>query len=302
MGFLDLFRRDKDAIYDKGIYALKRGDVATSIKRFTEVVKLDPSDAPAHYNLALSYVAAKNYAAAVRHFREYIRIDPGGVDKDLREYVDVLDRAASVDIAHADQILRDYVRKQEQASLQATVLGKMIRVDDLLKATDSLLFEKGFSEGPIMEKFAKAMSAKIPLRFYGVKALQNINPQDAFGFAIAFTATGYAVAKVSKSLLGHSAYVATLPTEVVQKLRSEQHGEGIPIAYDTDVLRAGNPIPWQLIDRVIESCIESGLMKLLDRLPWAKSSAEAIKESLVKEFVLVGYYIGLWENVTERKF
>lgn len=300
MRLLDLFRRDKDAIYDKGVDALKRGDVSAAIQHFSTVVKLDPSDAPAHYNLAVSYVGAKQYAAGVRHFREYMRLESSMVDENLPEYVEVLNRAASGDIIKAEQILRDYVRKQEQASSQATVAGTTIRVDDLLRAADELLFTKGFSEGPTVQKFGKAMSAKIPLRFYGVKGLQDIDPQDAFGFAIALTATGYAVARASKSLLGHSAYVAALPAEVVRKLRSGQHEEGIPIGYNIDVLQAGNPIPWNIINRVLQSCIDSNLINLLNRLPRARKSAEAIKEHLVKEFVLVGYYIGLWENAGER--
>jgi tetratricopeptide (TPR) repeat protein len=131
MGFIDLFRLDKDAIYDKGIDAFKRGDIAAAIKYFTKVVKLDASDAPAHYNLALSYVAIKHYGTAVSHFRQYMRLDPIRVNKDLREYVDILDRAASVDTTKADEILRDYVRKQGQASSQVTVFGSFTLLKDL---------------------------------------------------------------------------------------------------------------------------------------------------------------------------
>ena len=298
MGFLDMFRPNKDAIYDKGVDALKRGDAPAAIKYFSKVVNLDPSDAPAHYHLATSYVAVKDYASAASHFREYIRLDPSGAD--LREYVDVLEKAALVDITEGEQILRDYLREQEQASSQATVAGKTVHADELLKTADKLLFTEGFSRRPVVRKFSKAMSAKIPLRFYGVKEFQRISPQDAFGFAIAFATSGYAVAKASKSLLGDSTYLAVLPTEVVQKLRSARYEEGIPIGYDKDLLRLANPIPWTLIDRVLGECIEINLANILKKLSWARSIAEATKEYLVKEFVLVGYYIGLWENVMEQ--
>ena len=301
MGIFNLFRPDKDKIYDKGVDALKRGDISAAIQHFSRVVNIDPTDAPAHYNLAVSYVSAKNYTAGVHHFKEYTQLDPDGADEDLREYINVLEKVASAEKTQAEQILRAYVTKQEQASSEVSVASKKIRFESLLKTADDLLFTKGFFENKTVQKFAKAMSAKIPLRFYGVKGLQNMNPRDAFGFATAFTSTGYAVAKASIKLLGHSVYLAALPEDVVRRFRVVQHEEEIPISYDMPLMKNGNPIPRKLVHRVLEACIESNLSNFFSRFPWTRSSAEAIKEHLVKEFVFVGYYIGLYENIVERE-
>ena len=94
MGIRDLFRQDKDQIYDKGIHAFKTGNFPLAIEHFSKVVKIDHSDAPAHYNLAYSYVGTDNYKAAINHFEEYMRLVPDKVDEDLCEYVDILKQAA----------------------------------------------------------------------------------------------------------------------------------------------------------------------------------------------------------------
>jgi tetratricopeptide (TPR) repeat protein len=296
MGIRDLFRQNKDEIYDKGIYAFKAGNFPMAIEHFSKVIKLDPSDAPAHYNLAYSYIATDNYGEAINHFEEYMRLVPDKADEDLHEYVDVVKQAASLDIDKARQVLRDYVRKENEAYKEVTVAGKTILYVDFLEKVGFLIHTEGFLKRPLVEEFFNIIRDKVVFLIFGTKGLKNIDTKDAFGFGIAFTLTGYAIARVSKDYLGHSAYIRSLPSNVVQDIGSRT----MPYNYDIDLLKIANPIHWKFINRVIKTFSEGALSRFLETCPWARSGSESIRDYIIKEFILFGYYVGLWENAGGR--
>ncbi|HXJ94945.1 MAG TPA: tetratricopeptide repeat protein [Terriglobia bacterium] len=291
---LDLLDGDKDEIYNRGIEALKGGDIPGAIKLFSKVISLNPSDAHAQYNLAYCLGLQKNYAESARRYREFSRLGPDEADDDLREYITVLERAASAEKGRAEEIVNSYLAHSEQLSSEVYIAGTRIRFDTLLTAADDFLFSGEFSDATIRDEMATAMSAKIPLRFYAVKPLQSIDPRDAFGFAIAFASAGYSVAKASLKLLGEGAYHAALPKDISPKIQFSKQ------FYEMGLMKRGNPIPWKLVRRVLDACIESNLKNFLEKMPVAAHSAEAIRKHLVEEFVLTGYYLGLRENATAQ--
>lgn len=301
MDIRKLFRPDKDKIYDKGVDALKRGDFDGAAKHFAKVVELDQGDARAWYNLAYCCESLKQYGRAAECFKRYMTLDASGADVDLPELVEVLEKAGNVATSQAEEIIEEYRSKVERASREARVGDIQITLEMLLKEADGLLYSDKFLRNEPVASFAKAMSAKIPLRFYAVKLLQDMNPRDAFGFGTAFAASGYAVAKVSLRLLGEMTYLATLSQEVVRDLTGEQGERGFPISYKEPTLRTGNPIPWRLVKRALDECIEGNLAKFLEKSPRARIAAETVRSHLVREFVYTGYYIGLCENARAKK-
>jgi tetratricopeptide (TPR) repeat protein len=301
MDIRKLFRPDKDKIYDKGVDALKRGNFAGALSHFTRVVQLDQRDAPAWHNLAFCCESVKDYRQAADYYRRYIALDPAGSDPDLPEFIEVLERAARVDSARAEEIIREYRSKLEQTSRETSVGSVQITLDMILKAADGLLFSDEFRRSETVESFGKAMSAKIPLRFYGVKFLENMDPRDAFGFGTAFTAAGYAIARASVELVGRKVYQASVSPEILQELRRALGEKGIPISYNPSVIKRGNAISWQLMKRALDECIESNLAAFLKSLASARAAPQVVREHLVKEFVYTGYYIGLCENTRTEK-
>jgi hypothetical protein len=228
-------------------------------------------------------------------------LDAAGADVDLPEYVGVLEKAGHVATAQAEEIIEQYRSKVERASRDARMGDIQITLEMLLKEADGLLYSDKFLRNEPVASFAKAMSAKIPLRFYAVKPLQGMDPRDAFGFATAFAASGYAVAKASLRLLGEKTYLTTLSQEVVQELTRDRAERGFPISYKEPTVRTGNPIPWRLVKRALDECIEGNLAKFLEKLTPARTVPETVRDYLVKEFVYTGYYIGLCENVRAQQ-
>ena len=300
MGIFKFFRSNKDKMLNEGVDAMNSFHFLAAIQNFTRVIELDPNNEEAHWNLALCYTSVNNYLASVRHYKEYMRLNPQCSDEDFGEYINLLEKAASLNSAQAEQLLNEYFQKDDENSKKAIIDTKTILFDQLLETTDHLLFSKGFLEGKTVQKFGDAMSAKIPIRFYGIKGFQNMDPKDAFGFALAFASSGYAVAKASMQLLGKSLYLATLSEDIIQRFHIVPTTEGIPISYDVSLMKNGNPIHWKLVKRVLNSCIESNLPKLFARYPWTRIIVKTINDRIVKEFVFIGYYVGLWENITER--
>lgn len=105
---------DKDYVYDLGLRALKGGDVERAIKEFSRVVRLDPTDASAHCMLAGSLVCAEEYVAAWEYFREFIRLKSEPASRAELDYLEAIERAASMDKAEAGELVRDYVKKANE--------------------------------------------------------------------------------------------------------------------------------------------------------------------------------------------
>lgn len=285
-----------DKTFDEGVDALQRGQFSRAARSFTRVIELDPTDAQAHYNLAVCYVETKEYSLGAKHFKKYACLDHEGADRYLKEYINVLERAASLDPSQAYAIVTRYHEEWERSSREANVAGRKVTLDDLLKAADELLFSTDFAESGLTDRFGKAMSAKIPLRFYGIKGLDDLDPRDAFGFGVGFCCAGYAIAKASLGLLGRSCYFASLTQEAASQLCTSHEGDGIPITYHAALMKTGNPIPWPLVRRALDSCMESTFANFMQKLPWLRDRGTVIRNHLVREFVLTGYYVGLWEN------
>jgi len=68
--------RNRFATLRSGIALLKKGDARAAADRLREAVKLDPDQAEAHYGLADALTRAGDNAAAVPHWMETVRVQP----------------------------------------------------------------------------------------------------------------------------------------------------------------------------------------------------------------------------------
>ena len=291
---------DEYEIYNRGVNALEKNRIPEAIQCFSRIVQLVPSYAPVHSLLAMAYAKSGRYADAAHRFREYKRLETDKTDEDFADYVDVLEQASNLDVPAANELIESYMQREEKSSSHATIAGRTILIDELLDVADELIFSRKFSADSTVRKFVGAMKEEIPARFYDQMGLTRLGLPQALGFAYAFTATGYAIAKASKRLLGHSSYMEHLPDEMVERLQSQEYQEMAPTEYNMYAMRTGNPISWNMVRRAIDTLIEARLKNFLDKAPWAKSKSEMIREHLVKEFILRGYYMGLWENAGKQ--
>lgn len=177
------------------------------------------------------------------------------------------------------------------------VLGKRIEFDEFLRKVDEYLHSRSPNMLQITEKIKLAMNAKIPIRFYSMKELQRLNLDDMYGFAIAFTISGYAVAKVSQKILGAEEYAKAVSVEARHSLLNLKFDEEIPISFNEEIIAKGNVIPWDFIYEVLTYMIERNYARFAEKFPWASRIMEKLCENIINEFLLTGYFIGLWENV-----
>jgi superkiller protein 3 len=67
-----------------GRFCFEKGWLNDAVTNFTDALKLDPSDAPAHVNLGVTLVTLGRRAEAQSHFAEAVRLDPSVAEAHVR--------------------------------------------------------------------------------------------------------------------------------------------------------------------------------------------------------------------------
>lgn len=291
----------KNGTFNKGVDAYKQGDFQEAAKFFSKVVKIDPKDYGAFYSLAYSYLMLKDYRKAAMYFKEFQKVAPAEEDSEhFRDLLRVVEQASSVKQEKADKMIRGFLSEDFRKRNEATVGGRKVTSADLVRKVNELLSSEDFRQCQTVKRFSSAMSGKIPLRFYGIRGLENINAEDAFAFGLGFVSGGYAVAKASKEMVASDSYSSYLSQEVVRKLVQYPPEKGIPISYDENLMRVSNPIPWEIVSTVLSLCIETNLSAFLTKTRSARVNRGVVRKHLVRELVYTGYFIGVRENTIEQ--
>lgn len=68
--------QDTQALKNKGLAAVQKGDITHAIDCFLGALRMDPFDATLHNNLANAYKNQKNHSDAKTHYQEAIRLNP----------------------------------------------------------------------------------------------------------------------------------------------------------------------------------------------------------------------------------
>ena len=300
MGILDKLFKNKDLWFDNAVEAYQRRDFEEAARLFLRVVKTDPADYGAIHSLAYSYLMLKDYEGAIKYFLQFQRIAPAEEDNEhLRSLLGTLEEALSVNRKKADRIVHTFLEDNWRRRNEATVGGKKVTSRDLVNKVNELLLSNAFRQSQTVRRFSSAMSGKIPLCFYSIEGLENIDVEDAFHFGLGFIAGGYAIAKASKRLLTEETYGAQLPQGVLRRLVLYPPDKGIPVTYDEDLIKVSNPIPWRLVGTLLDTCVNAHLDSFMSKMGWTKAHPEEVRTRLVREFVYIGYFAGLRENALE---
>jgi hypothetical protein len=242
----------------------------------------------------------KDYEGALKYFLEFQKVAPPEENNEhLRSLLRTLEQALSVNRKKADKIVHTFLEDNWRRRNEATVGEKKVTSRDLANKVNELLLSTTFRESQTVKRFSSAMSGKIPLCFYSIEGLENIDPKDAFHFGLGFIAGGYAVAKASKQLLAPETYGAHLSQSVIRRLVLYPPDRGIPATYDDELIRISNPIPWRMITALLDTCVDAHLDSFMSKMGWTKADPEVIRVRLVREFVYIGYFAGVRENALE---
>ena len=76
-GFQDFIRDVMTIVVILGIMLAMKGETAPAARQFAEVLRLDPRDAAAHYNLGVLLARQGRFDEAIAHYEEALRIEPG---------------------------------------------------------------------------------------------------------------------------------------------------------------------------------------------------------------------------------
>lgn len=282
-----------NVLFRKGYAEIEKHKYENAVVIYQRILEIDPDDAATHFNLYKLFYDLKKYSKSLDHYVNYLRVNPKARDDDSMEMVDVLKEAAMVPEEQAKNIIEGYEQKNKAETLKATVCGNEVQYEQVLKLADEYLFSAELRNEVVFREFSKTFATKVPMRFYSIKDI-NIGVDDVFGFAFAFVAGGYAVAKASQKIMGEQKYKESLSEGVIKELASENE---VPINYRIELVKKGNPIPWKMIRYLLEIIIDKNTKHIFSKINLNPSQKETVSEHIVRELVYTGYYIGIWQNV-----
>lgn len=282
-----------NVLFKKGYLEIKKHKYENAVNIYQKILKIDPDDAATHFNLYKLFYDLKKYLKSLDHYINYLRINPEARDNESMEMVEILKEAAMLPGEQAEKIIQRYEQKNKIETIKTIVCGNEITYDQVLKQADEYLFSAELGNQVVFREFPKIFATRVPIRFYSVKGL-NTNVEDIFGFAYAFVASGYAVAKVSQKIIGEQKYKELLPEEIIAQLTMDDQ---IPLNYQMETAKKGNPISWKMIRFILGMIIDKNTEHIFSKLNLDPAQKEIISEHIVREFVMTGYYIGLWQNI-----
>lgn len=301
MGIWDRIFGSKNATFNRGVDAYKRGDFEEAAKFFSKVVKIDPKDYGALYSLAHSYLMLADYEKSARYFKEFQRVAPVEEDTEqFRALLSVVEHAPLMSQEKADSKIRTFLNEDYRRRNEVTIGGRRLTSADVIRKVNALLSSEDFRRSKTVRRFSSAMSGKIPLHFYRITGLEHVTAEDAFAFGLGFISGGYAVAKASKEMVAPDHYGSYLAQEITRRLTQYPPEKGIPVSYDENLMKIANPIPWEMVSAVLNLCIETNLNVFLAKIGGSKANPEVVRKHLVRELVYTGYFIGVRENAIEH--
>ncbi len=285
--------RNKDALFNRGVTAAEHEDYEGAAKLFKKVCEMDETDGEAFHCLGMCCVEMGEYKRAAECLSRYFELCPDEVYSELRELASTIEKAITLDTAAGRSLVREFLKTQEERASIVEMGGRKMSVEDLLKMTDGLCFDDSLrTELSEIKELRSKLSGKTAMRFYSIKGFSP-SLQDSHGFADAFFLTGYAVARASIKLVGRDSYLEQVSECTLKELTVD----GIVLRpLRKSLLSDANPLPWSMVSSVLEYCVEVNTHNIVKRFPNLLRYRLTVQEHLVREFLYLGYSLGLMIN------